>query len=165
MFLCPSYPPLKFTDWFRTYGVRLDPPTNSTRGTFQEYLHVDSLPNPTEYLHVADTTSRGRQGIGSQQFYFFRVASEKEVHARHTLKANGLFMDGHIESCRGIVSRTSASTPCSRRTRCPGTSAVEPGHETLRSHYSSPRTREMRDDPFKFRRPPFQSTPLPARTP
>ena len=99
VFLCPSYPPLKFTNWFRTYGVRLDPPTNSTRGTFQEYLHVDSLPNPTEYLHVADTTSRGRQGIGSQQFYFFRVASEKEVHARHTLKANGLFMDGHIESC------------------------------------------------------------------
>ncbi|HNQ88221.1 MAG TPA: type II secretion system protein [Verrucomicrobiota bacterium] len=99
VFLCPSYPPHKFTNWFRTYGVRLDPPTNSTRGTFQEYLHIDSLPNPVEYLHVADTTSRGRQGIGSQQFYFFRAASEKEVHARHTLKSNGLFLDGHVESC------------------------------------------------------------------
>jgi len=99
LFLCPTYPPPKLTNWFRTYGVRLDPPTNTTRGTFGEYLHIDSILNPVEYLHVADTTSRGRQGIGSQQFYFFRASSEHEVHARHTRRANGLFLDGHAESC------------------------------------------------------------------
>jgi len=99
LFLCPTYPPPKVTNWFRTYGVRLDPPTNYTRGSFGEYLHLDSILNPLEYLHVADTTSRGRQGVGSQQFYFFRAASEHEVHARHTQKANGLFLDGHVESC------------------------------------------------------------------
>ncbi|HOB98040.1 MAG TPA: prepilin-type N-terminal cleavage/methylation domain-containing protein [Verrucomicrobiota bacterium] len=99
LFLCPTYPPPKLTNWVRTYGVRLDPPTNYTRGAFSELLHVDSIANPLEYLHVADTTSRGRQGIGSQQFYFFRVASENEVHARHSQRANGLFLDGHVEGC------------------------------------------------------------------
>lgn len=98
--LCPSYAPAKFTNWYRTYGVRFDPPTNATKGTFGEFLRIDSIPNPVDYLHVADTTSRGRQGVGSQQFYFFRIASEKEVHARHALKANGLFLDGHVESCQ-----------------------------------------------------------------
>ena len=98
IFLCPSYPPLRFTNWYRTYGVRLDPPTNSIQGSLGEYLLLDSIPSPVEYMHVADTTSRGRQGIGAQQFYYFRVASEKEVHARHRHLASGLFLDGHVES-------------------------------------------------------------------
>jgi len=99
LFLCPTYPPFRFTNWIRTYGVRIDPPTNAVQGNFEQYLRVESVHNPTEYLHVADTTSRGRQGVGAQQFYCFRAASEKEVHARHNLRANGLFLDGHIESC------------------------------------------------------------------
>lgn len=99
LFLCPSYPPARFTNWFRTYGVRLDPPTNVIKGAFNEFLQTDAVTDPLEYLHVADTTSRGRLGIGSQQFYFFRVASEKEVHGRHGQRANGLFLDGHVEAC------------------------------------------------------------------
>ena len=99
IFLCPSYPPRTFSNWFRIYGVRLDPPTNNVRGTFGEFLAIDSIQSPIDYLHVADTTSRGRQGVGSQQFYFFRAASELEVHARHSLRANGLFIDGHVEAC------------------------------------------------------------------
>lgn len=98
LFLCPTYPPARLTNWFRSYGVRLDPPTNSTKGSFAEFLQIDSLPNPVEYLHVADTTSRGRQGFGAQQFYYWRAAGEKEIHARHAQKANGLFLDGHVES-------------------------------------------------------------------
>ncbi len=99
LFLCPTYPPFRFTNWMRTYGIRIDPPTNSAQGAYNQFLRTESILNPVEYVHVADTTSRGRQGVGSQQFYCFRAASEKEVHGRHRLRANGLFLDGHIESC------------------------------------------------------------------
>jgi prepilin-type N-terminal cleavage/methylation domain-containing protein/prepilin-type processing-associated H-X9-DG protein len=98
LFVCPAYPPKRWTNWYRTYGVRLDPPTNMLKGSLGQWLQTDAIAQPTEYLHVADTTSRGRQGIGSQQFYYFRVESEKEVHARHSQKACGLFIDGHVEA-------------------------------------------------------------------
>ncbi|MCP5518338.1 MAG: type II secretion system protein [Verrucomicrobiales bacterium] len=99
LFLCPSYPPHVFSNWYRTYGVRMDPPTNYVRGDFDEFLKADAVPRPLDYLHVADTTSRGRLGIGAQQFYSFRVSSEYEVHGRHGPVANGLFLDGHVEGC------------------------------------------------------------------
>lgn len=100
LFVCPVYSPKKFTNWFKTYGVRQDPlPENST-GDFNEILRIESIQRPTEYLHLADTTSRGRQGIGAEQYYFFRVDAEKQVHARHDRKAVGLFIDGHVEGCK-----------------------------------------------------------------
>lgn len=99
LFVCPSYRPFRFTNWIRIYGVRLDPPENYTRGPLREALKVEAVEDPANYLHVADTTSRGRQGLGSEQFYFFRVSSEKEVHARHGRSANGFFLDGHVEAC------------------------------------------------------------------
>ena len=99
VFVCPSYAPRRFTNWFKTYGVRQDIPAEYAGGDFAELLKTDGIRKPTEYLHVADTTSRGRQGIGSEQFYYFRADSEKEVHGRHNLRANGLFIDGHIEVC------------------------------------------------------------------
>ncbi len=98
LFLCPSYPPARFTNWFRTYGVRMDPPTNALKGSLNEFFQTDAIPGPVDYVHVADTTSRGRLGIGAQQFYFFRAANENEVHARHSRGANGLFLDGHVET-------------------------------------------------------------------
>lgn len=97
IFVCPSYPPRRFTNWISIYGVRLDPPARYTRGAFQEILNVDAVEKPAEYLHLADTTSRGREGLGATQFYFFRVASEKEVHGRHGRLANGFMLDGHVE--------------------------------------------------------------------
>jgi prepilin-type N-terminal cleavage/methylation domain-containing protein/prepilin-type processing-associated H-X9-DG protein len=99
LLVCPSYSPRRFTNWFKTYGVRQDPPLEYTAGAFGELLKVDSLPSPVDYLHLSDTTSRGRQGIGAEQYYFFRADSENEVHARHSSRANGLFLDGHVESC------------------------------------------------------------------
>ena len=99
LFVCPSYNPKRWTNWWRTYGVRLDPPTNYTKSVSLElFLRVDSVQNPIEYLHVADTTSRGRQGIGAEQFFYWRADHDNEVHARHAQKANGLFIDGHVES-------------------------------------------------------------------
>ena len=99
IFICPTYSPRHFTNWYKTYGVRQDPPVQNTSGEFGEILLVDAVAKPVEYLHVADTTSRGRQGIGAEQYYYFRAASEKEVHARHNKRANGLFLDGHVEAC------------------------------------------------------------------
>jgi prepilin-type N-terminal cleavage/methylation domain-containing protein/prepilin-type processing-associated H-X9-DG protein len=99
VFLCPTYAPRHFVNWFMTYGVRQDPPAENTSGDFNELLRVDTISKPVEYLHLADTTSRGRQGIGAEQYYFFSVASENEVQARHNQRANGLFIDGHVEAC------------------------------------------------------------------
>ena len=100
IFVCPTYAPKRFTNWFKIYGVRQDPPPEYTAGDFGEYLKTDSIFNPTEYLHLTDTTSRGRNGNGSQQYYYFRADHDKEVHARHAEKANGFFMDGHVEGCK-----------------------------------------------------------------
>lgn len=99
IFLCPTYPPRFCTNWYRTFGVRFDPPTNAVRGRFGELLVLDAIAQPSEYLHVADTTSQGRMGVKAKQFYYFRAAGEKEVHARHQQRANGLFLDGHVEGC------------------------------------------------------------------
>ncbi len=97
LFVCPSYKPFRFTNWIRIYGIRADPPAESARGVLKEFLAIDTVERPTEYLHLADTTSRGREGIGAQQFHVFRAASEKEVHGRHGKVANGFLLDGHVE--------------------------------------------------------------------
>jgi prepilin-type N-terminal cleavage/methylation domain-containing protein/prepilin-type processing-associated H-X9-DG protein len=102
IYVCPAYAPRRFTNWFYTFGVRQDPLPEYTQGDFGEILQSTRLPTPTEYLHLADTTSRGRQGAGAMQFYYFRADHEKEVHARHNQRANGLFMDGHVESCNRV---------------------------------------------------------------
>ena len=99
VFVCPSYAPQRFTNWFYTYGVRQDPPSDNVQGDFGEILKSGSLRQPSDYLHLTDTTSRGRQGAGSMQYYYFRADHEKEVMARHDQHANGLFMDSHVEAC------------------------------------------------------------------
>ena len=98
IFLCPTYAPRHFTNWFYTYGVRQDPPPELTGGDFGEILKANLVPKPTEFLLLADTTSLGRGGAGSRQYYSFRVDHENEVHARHSGCANGLFLDAHVES-------------------------------------------------------------------
>lgn len=98
LFVCPSYPPREFKDWRRTYGIRLDPPEECVSGDNQEILHLDLVGSPSAYLHLADTTSRGRGNLKAQQFYYFRVISENEVHARHLGRANGFFLDGHAQA-------------------------------------------------------------------
>jgi prepilin-type N-terminal cleavage/methylation domain-containing protein/prepilin-type processing-associated H-X9-DG protein len=99
MFVCPTYKPFAFTNWQKIYGIRIDPPSNYVAGAFNEILKKDAVDRPVEYLNVADTTSRGRQGIGAEQFYSFEASSEKQVHGRHSGKANGLFLDAHVETC------------------------------------------------------------------
>jgi prepilin-type N-terminal cleavage/methylation domain-containing protein/prepilin-type processing-associated H-X9-DG protein len=100
IFLCPSYPPRQFKDWRRTYGIRLDPPSEYASGECDETLHLARIRTPATYLHLTDTTSRGRGGVKAQQYYYFRVLSENEVHARHLGGAVGLFLDGHAANNR-----------------------------------------------------------------
>lgn len=98
-FVCPSYKPFEWSAWRFTYGVRMDPPgaavlTNGSTIT----LLADKVEVPSEYLHVADTTSQGQDGAIARQYYkFFAGGAVKNVHARHGGKANGLFLDGHVE--------------------------------------------------------------------
>jgi prepilin-type N-terminal cleavage/methylation domain-containing protein/prepilin-type processing-associated H-X9-DG protein len=98
LFVCPTYSPFRWTNWVKTYGVRLDVPTNAAAGGFREILRKDNVERPSEYLHVTDTTSRGRGGVGGEQFFSFRTTSEFEVHARHSDTATSLFLDGHVET-------------------------------------------------------------------
>jgi prepilin-type N-terminal cleavage/methylation domain-containing protein/prepilin-type processing-associated H-X9-DG protein len=100
VFLCPAYPPRQFTNWFRTFGVWSDPPDRVTAGEFQQDVIVSAIPNPVDYAHLADTTSRGRMGVGAVQFHSFHTNSQLEVHARHNGSANGWFFDGHAEGMR-----------------------------------------------------------------
>lgn len=98
-FLCPSYKPFEWEAWRFTYGVRMDPPAQAalTNGPLITLL-VDKIDSPSDYLHAADTTSQG-QGWASRQWYRFTAIGEpKHVHARHSGKANGLYLDGHVES-------------------------------------------------------------------
>lgn len=100
VFLCPAYPPREFTNWFRTYGVWSDPPESLRSGEFRQDVIVSAIPNPVEYVHLADTTSRGRMGLGGVQFHTFRTNAPMEVHARHNRGANGWFFDGHAEGLK-----------------------------------------------------------------
>ena len=101
VFLCPSYRPAEFDRWILTYGVRIDPPPEYTAklGLFLRALVVDQVLAPTDYLHLADTTSQAQNGATARQFYTFRAAGPlKQVHARHDRRANGFYLDGHVES-------------------------------------------------------------------
>jgi prepilin-type N-terminal cleavage/methylation domain-containing protein len=100
VFLCPAYPPRENTNWFSTYGVWSDPPELVRSGEFQQDVVVSAIPKPVEYVHLADTTSRGRMGLGGVQFHSFRTNAQLEVHARHNGAADGRFFDGHAEGMR-----------------------------------------------------------------
>ena len=96
-FVCPSYKPFRFRNWQTVYGIRRDPPASCTSGPGRVILQINCVERPAEYLHVADTTSQAEGGYTAYQWCMFRVAGTKRiVHARHSGRANGLFMDGHV---------------------------------------------------------------------
>lgn len=100
MFVCPSYKPFQWVGWKNIYGIRRDPPTNCVSGPGLLVFQTTSVPNPADYVHLADTTSQAQDGYTAYQFYNFRVNSPlKLVHARHARSANGLFLDQHVEAC------------------------------------------------------------------
>jgi len=99
-FVCPSYKPFHWMNWLNIYGIRMDAPTNCTSGPKRIYFRTDCVSKPSEYLHLADTTSQAQGGYTAWQYYFFRVSSGlRIVHARHARRANSYFLDGHVEAC------------------------------------------------------------------
>jgi len=99
IFVCPSYKPFTFDNWVTTYGVRRDAPTNATAGLLKQILLVDEIRSPSDYLHIADTTSQGQNGYTARQYFIFYAAGPlKQVHARHNGRANGWYLDGHVEA-------------------------------------------------------------------
>jgi prepilin-type N-terminal cleavage/methylation domain-containing protein len=100
VFLCPAYKPREFTNWFRTYGVWSDPPESTTSGEYHQDVVVSAIRSPVDYVHLADTTSRGRMGLGAVQFHSFRTNAQMEVHARHNASADAWCFDGHAEALR-----------------------------------------------------------------
>jgi len=98
-FTCPAYKPFRFTSWVNTYGIRMDAPTNCTSGPKRIFFKTDCVERPGDYLHLADTTSQAQGGFTAWQYYFFRVSSTlRIVHARHSRRANGFYLDGHVEA-------------------------------------------------------------------
>jgi prepilin-type N-terminal cleavage/methylation domain-containing protein/prepilin-type processing-associated H-X9-DG protein len=101
-FACPAYKPFRWTNWITTYGVRRDPPEEYVSGLLTKTLFLPRIADPSEYLHLADTTSVAERGYTAQQYYLFYAnppTGKKHVHGRHGHKANGLFIDGHVEGC------------------------------------------------------------------
>jgi prepilin-type N-terminal cleavage/methylation domain-containing protein/prepilin-type processing-associated H-X9-DG protein len=100
IFVCPAYNPFRFENWQNIYGIRRDAPTNCVRGPAGVFFRVQCISNPTDYLLVADTTSQGVAGWTARNCYIFKASgTTKNVQARHLGRANGLFLDGHVEAC------------------------------------------------------------------
>ena len=105
-FVCPSYKPFEWVNWENIYGIRLDPPANALAAlrlgpvvVKWVLLNVEALESPSDYLHLADTTSQGIVWT-SRNYYGFKSTDDPgRVHTRHTGRANGLFLDGHAEGC------------------------------------------------------------------
>ena len=100
LFLCPIYKPFKFDQWDRTYGVRGDPPVEYVKSSFAETILLsDKILNPSDYMHLADTTSQAQMAKTAMQHYIFyyQHPNLKLAHARHNDRVNGFFWDGHVE--------------------------------------------------------------------
>ncbi|HEU0008510.1 MAG TPA: DUF1559 domain-containing protein [Verrucomicrobiae bacterium] len=97
IFVCPSYKPFQFFNWHTIYGIRRDPPSNCVSGPGRVFFQLECVERPVDYLHAADTTSQAQGGYTAYQYHFFRVANAvRIIHARHSGRANGLYLDGHV---------------------------------------------------------------------
>jgi prepilin-type N-terminal cleavage/methylation domain-containing protein/prepilin-type processing-associated H-X9-DG protein len=110
VYLCPTYTPRQWTNWNYTFGIRINPQGQALKSVKNIgpgstlYLVADKVDRPDNYLHFADTTSYGEQGVSGVQYYRFSASTSTDntsskVNARHANKANGFFLDGHAESC------------------------------------------------------------------
>jgi prepilin-type N-terminal cleavage/methylation domain-containing protein/prepilin-type processing-associated H-X9-DG protein len=102
-FVCPSYKPFEWVNWENIYGIRR-PPTNAL-GAIRLgpvvvkwiLLNVEAVESPSDYLHLADTTSKGIFWTARQYHAFKSDDDPGRVHTRHNGRANGFFLDGHAE--------------------------------------------------------------------
>jgi prepilin-type N-terminal cleavage/methylation domain-containing protein/prepilin-type processing-associated H-X9-DG protein len=104
-FVCPSYKPFEWVNWQNIYGIRQDPPPSALGAIHLGpvvvkwiLLNVEGVESPSDYLHLADTTSQGNLWTARQYYAFKSTDAPGRVHTRHTGRANGFFLDGHVES-------------------------------------------------------------------
>src|SRR6185436_3085603 len=99
-FLCPGYKTFQWENWLNIYGIRGDPPPKCASGPNGVLFKPDGVDDPSEYMLLGDTTSQGQRGFTARQYYMFKVSNPlRVVHARHFGRANGFFLDGHVEPC------------------------------------------------------------------
>jgi prepilin-type N-terminal cleavage/methylation domain-containing protein/prepilin-type processing-associated H-X9-DG protein len=97
VFVCPTYSPFGFkNNWKTTYGSLSDP-VDGFEESKRMYIRFSQLSEPSSSVQLADTTSKGRDGLIASQFHTFASDSVEEVHARHDDRAAVWFLDGHVE--------------------------------------------------------------------
>ncbi len=108
---CPTYPPAKFLSYWQTYGfcypddeIRADL-SNPAIGVYSWGLAMNRIDEPAEYLLVADSSYPQTHSIFPRQATMVVtkwIASAPsgfgQIHMRHLGKADGAFLDGHVES-------------------------------------------------------------------
>ena len=162
VFLCPAYKPREFTNWFRTYGVWSDPPESMTSGEYHQDVVVSAIRNPVDYVHLADTTSRGRMGLGAAQFIVFAPTHPWRYTRAITPQPMPGASMGMPKRCVGLGWSRSGLWHCSVLIRSPAT--FRDSHEKD-THKLSRRTRRGRacylrasHVPAKNRRPGLTRT-------
>ena len=112
--VCPSQSPYRFNPtltypYCRTIGIYFGNGFGQGEQLFdidtgakkRRYIRVRKVKNPSNYLLLADTVNKG-WSCGDQYYLWWSDtlgSNTAGIHLRHTGNANGLFLDGHVESC------------------------------------------------------------------
>ncbi|MCX7706183.1 MAG: prepilin-type N-terminal cleavage/methylation domain-containing protein [bacterium] len=106
IFVCPSYPPKKYTDYSQIYGMRdLDrtvPQVGTGYCTYDAagnpFLRLKKVKAPSDFFLIADSIE---SPIQKRQIYLIQLVFNSQclMHLRHNGFANVVFADGHAEAC------------------------------------------------------------------
>ena len=116
-FICPSAKPYKYTDMYKTLGVRHRPQdipsgyliyagteTGGGGDPRYQFLRINKIMYPTDWIHLGDSCYRPGHGpnYDLHQCYYLHFNGgglETRIHIRHMGLANMAFADGHVEAC------------------------------------------------------------------
>ena len=101
IFVCPSYPPNKYSKWAATYGTASHSIPINIKFFFQKmYAYTaPGLPPLSQGLHYADTISGAAEEQISNYFYTNdEQITDHALHLRHGKKANVNHIDGSAGS-------------------------------------------------------------------
>ena len=112
IFVCPLYDPFSYTDAnsSKVCGMRFvenpEHATNPTAAWNLRYTALQRIPNPSEYLFIADSINTSL----NHQWYVIALLdslSDLKLHARHGFKAHCGFLDGSARpvDAAGLISK------------------------------------------------------------